>query len=108
LKAGLGEGAGWVAIAEGVMIPQPHDRTAGAGDLMRAPEMIRRDIESRARLAVFFGMPTGQIGKLSQPGCSLFGIEHSNDGPITFPGGCSHRKHMVSGKEKFGNAIPAR
>lgn len=32
-------------------------------------------------------MPTGQIGKLSQPGGSLFGIEHSNEGLITFPGG---------------------
>src|ERR1700738_2499684 len=41
----------------------------------------------KAKTAVFFGMPTGQIGKLSQPGASLFGIEHSNDGLITFPGG---------------------
>jgi uncharacterized protein GlcG (DUF336 family) len=41
----------------------------------------------KAKTAVFFGMPTGQIGKLSQPGGSLFGIEHSNDGLITFPGG---------------------
>jgi uncharacterized protein GlcG (DUF336 family) len=29
----------------------------------------------------------GQIGKLSQPGGSLFRIEHSNDGLITFPRG---------------------
>jgi uncharacterized protein GlcG (DUF336 family) len=41
----------------------------------------------KAKTAVFFGMPTGQIGKLSQPGGSLFGIEHSNEGLITFPGG---------------------
>lgn len=41
----------------------------------------------KARTAVFFGMPTGEIGKLSQPGNSLYGIEHSNDGLITFPGG---------------------
>jgi len=41
----------------------------------------------KARTAVFFGMPTGQIGKLSQPGGSLYGIEHSNEGLITFPGG---------------------
>jgi uncharacterized protein GlcG (DUF336 family) len=41
----------------------------------------------KAKTAVFFGMPTGLIGKLSQPGGSLFGIEHSNDGLITFPGG---------------------
>jgi uncharacterized protein GlcG (DUF336 family) len=41
----------------------------------------------KAKTAVFFGMPTGQIGKLSQPGGSLYGIEHSNAGLITFPGG---------------------
>src|SRR5262245_7469317 len=41
----------------------------------------------KARTAVFFGMPTGLIGKLSQPGGALYGIEHSNDGLITFPGG---------------------
>jgi uncharacterized protein GlcG (DUF336 family) len=41
----------------------------------------------KARTAVFFGMPTGEIGKLSQPGKSLYGIEFSNDGLITFPGG---------------------
>jgi uncharacterized protein GlcG (DUF336 family) len=41
----------------------------------------------KARTAVFFGMPTGEIGKLSQPGKSLYGIEHSNEGLITFPGG---------------------
>jgi uncharacterized protein GlcG (DUF336 family) len=32
-------------------------------------------------------MNTGQIGELSQPGGPLYGIEHSNDGLITFPGG---------------------
>ena len=32
-------------------------------------------------------MPTGEIGKLSQPGGSLYAIEHSNGGLITFPGG---------------------
>lgn len=41
----------------------------------------------KAKTAVYFGMPTGEIGKLSQPGNSLYGIEHSNDGLITFPGG---------------------
>ena len=41
----------------------------------------------KAKTAVFFGMPTGEIGKLSQPGRPLYGIEHSNDGLITFPGG---------------------
>lgn len=41
----------------------------------------------KAKTARFFNMPTGEIGKLSQPGGSLYNIEHSNDGLITFPGG---------------------
>jgi uncharacterized protein GlcG (DUF336 family) len=41
----------------------------------------------KARTACLFAMPTGQLGKLSQPGKPLYGIEHSNDGLITFPGG---------------------
>ena len=41
----------------------------------------------KARTARFFDMHTGEIGKLSQPGGSLYNIEHSNDGLITFPGG---------------------
>ncbi len=41
----------------------------------------------KAKTACFFAMPTGQIGALSQPGGPLYGIEHSNGGLITFPGG---------------------
>ena len=41
----------------------------------------------KAKTARFFDMPTGEIGKLSQPGGPLYAIEHSNDGLITFPGG---------------------
>jgi uncharacterized protein GlcG (DUF336 family) len=41
----------------------------------------------KARTARFFDMPTGAIGQLSQPGGSLYAIEHSNGGLITFPGG---------------------
>ena len=41
----------------------------------------------KARTARYFNMPTGAIGGLSQPGGSLFGIEHSNGGLISFPGG---------------------
>ena len=43
--------------------------------------------QKKARTARFFDMPTGEIGKLSQPGGPLFNIEHSNNGLITFPGG---------------------
>jgi uncharacterized protein GlcG (DUF336 family) len=46
------------------------------------------DISNRkARTARWFDMNTGEIGKLSQPGGPLYGIEHSNGGLITFPGG---------------------
>ncbi len=37
-------------------------------------------------------MNTGEIGKLSQPGGSLYNIEHSNGGLITFPGGIPIRR----------------
>ncbi|MBP6515728.1 MAG: heme-binding protein [Chitinophagales bacterium] len=41
----------------------------------------------KAKTARFFDMNTGVIGSLSQPGGSLYNIEHSNGGLITFPGG---------------------
>jgi len=41
----------------------------------------------KARTARFFDMPTGEIGKLSQPAGPLYQIEASNGGLITFPGG---------------------
>ena len=41
----------------------------------------------KARTARFFDMNTGDIGELSQPGGSLYNIEYSNGGLITFPGG---------------------
>ena len=54
----------------------------------------------KARTARYFDMNTGEIGKLSQPGGPLYGIEHSNDGLITFPGG-------VPLKNKEGRVIGA-
>ena len=42
----------------------------------------------KAKTARFFDMNSGIIGTLSQPGGSLYQIEHSNGGLITFPGGC--------------------
>lgn len=41
----------------------------------------------KAKTACFFNMPTGEIGKLSQPGETLYNIEHSNGGLISFSGG---------------------
>ena len=54
----------------------------------------------KAKTARFFDMPTGEIGKLSQPGKPLFGIEQSNEGLITFPGG-------IPIKNKNGEVIGA-
>ena len=44
----------------------------------------------KAKTACFFGMATGQLGKLSQPGKPLYGIEHSRDLPnaSSFCGRC--------------------
>jgi uncharacterized protein GlcG (DUF336 family) len=41
----------------------------------------------KARTSRFFDMPSGEIGKLSQPGKPLYQIEVSNGGLISFPGG---------------------
>lgn len=54
----------------------------------------------KAKTARFFDMNTGIIGELSQPGGSLYNIEHSNNGLITFPGG-------VPVKDAQGNIIGA-
>ena len=52
----------------------------------------------KAKTARYFDMPTGELGKLSQPGGPLFNIEHSNGGLITFPGGLP----ITSGNEVIG------
>ncbi len=54
----------------------------------------------KAKTARYFDMNTGDIGALSQPGGPLFGIEHSNGGLITFPGG-------IPIKDNQGNIIGA-
>ncbi len=41
----------------------------------------------KAKTSCYFAMPSGEIGKLSVPGKPLYGIEHSNEGLISFPGG---------------------
>ncbi|GMW02350.1 MAG: hypothetical protein AMXMBFR84_34860 [Candidatus Hydrogenedentota bacterium] len=41
----------------------------------------------KAKTARYFDFDTGVIGSLSQPGGSLYQIEVSNGGLITFPGG---------------------
>merc|ERR1712080_781493 len=56
----------------------------------------------KAKTAVFFQMDTDVIGSLSQPGGSLYGIEHSNGGLITFPGGVPLAK---AGKQAGGIGV---
>ena len=41
----------------------------------------------KAKTSRLFNAPSGAIGGMSQPGGPLFGIELSNNGLITFPGG---------------------
>jgi len=41
----------------------------------------------KAKTSRLFNMESGELGKLSQPGGSLFNIEHSNGGLISFAGG---------------------
>ena len=55
----------------------------------------------KAKTSAFFCMPTGELGKLSQPGESLYGIEHSNGGLITFPGGIP----LISPRGEFMGAV---
>lgn len=62
----------------------------------------------KARTARFFDMNTGEIGKLSQPGGSLYNIEHSNGGLITFPGGVPVRNsagEVVGGIGVSGSTV---
>src|SRR6201998_1670700 len=54
----------------------------------------------KAKTARWFDMNTGEIGKLSQPGGPLFGIEHSNGGRVSFPGG-------IPLKDNRGNVVGA-
>ena len=41
----------------------------------------------KAKTANYFDMNSGDLGKMSQPGEDLYGIELSNKGLISFPGG---------------------
>jgi uncharacterized protein GlcG (DUF336 family) len=41
----------------------------------------------KARTARYFDMGTAEIGKMSQPGMSIYGVELSNGGLISFGGG---------------------
>ena len=61
----------------------------------------------KARTARFFDMNTGDVGALSQPGGSLYNIEVSNGGLITFPGGIPLRLNgeIVGGIGVSGSSV---
>ncbi|AXT20085.1 heme-binding protein [Flavobacteriaceae bacterium AU392] len=62
----------------------------------------------KAKTARYFDMETGVIGQLSQPGGSLFNIEHSNGGLITFPGGVpikNFKGEVIGGIGVSGSSI---
>lgn len=52
----------------------------------------------KAKTARFFDMPTRLLGKMSQPGEPLYGIEITNQGLVSFPGGVL----LMSGGEIVG------
>jgi len=43
--------------------------------------------QKKAKTARYFNMSTRELGKASQPGGELYGIEVTNDGLVIFPGG---------------------
>ena len=63
----------------------------------------------KAKTATFFDMASGKIGNLSQPGGSLYNIEHSNGGLISFPGGLpiygDHNGTLIGGIGVSGDSV---
>merc|ERR1712223_1817609 len=55
----------------------------------------------KARTSALFILESGDLGKKTQPGQSVYGLEHSNGGLITFPGGVP----LKSGAGKFIGSI---
>lgn len=50
----------------------------------------------KAKTSVMFNAPSGALGTMTQPGGSLYGLERSNGGLITFAGGLP--LHNASGR----------
>ncbi len=64
--------------------------------------------EKKAKTAIFFQMPSSAIGKLSQPGDSLYQIEVSNGGLISFGGGFpiqNEQKEFIGAIGVSGGAV---
>merc|ERR1711988_130787 len=45
----------------------------------------------KARTSALFELDCGELGSRTQPGQAVYGLEHSNGGLITFPGGVALR-----------------
>lgn len=52
--------------------------------------------QKKTNTARYLTTPSGDIGKLSQSGGSLYNIEHFNGGLISFPGGIPVKIRMVA------------
>ena len=62
----------------------------------------------KAKTVVMFQRPTGDLGKISQPGSPVYGIEHSNQGIITFPGGVpiyDKEGELIGGIDVSGSSV---
>ena len=62
----------------------------------------------KAQTANYFDMDSGSLGKISQPGEDLYGIEISNGGLISFPGGVPLRdaqKNIIGAVGVSGGAV---
>ena len=54
----------------------------------------------QARTSALFELDSGELGKRTLPGQAVYGLEHSNGGLITFPGGVALRSdHHQAGTD---------
>lgn len=63
----------------------------------------------KAKTARFFDMPTADLGKLSQPGEPLYGIEVTNQGLVSFGGGLPIKNkegEIIGAIGVSGGAVP--
>ena len=51
----------------------------------------------QARTSALFELDSGELGKRTLPGQAVYGLEHSNGGLITFPGGVALRSDHQAG-----------
>lgn len=61
----------------------------------------------KARTAALFGHNSSELGKLAQPGQSLYSIEHTNDGLVSFGGGITlfYKNEVIGGLGVAGASV---